>query len=730
MIKRSLLIAILLLLFSIPASAGKYDGWTSFTSFNRVHQIEFFEDSIQVVTSGGWLKIDPVSLGMRKLDNISGLGTNDIYDILNDDSGFTWLAAFGKLIKYDNGNIEPFLFFDDEQKLMTLYSISDDGDWIWTGASTGLALFSKIIDGGQIQEFYFRFGTLNPNVRINDIVLDGTMIYIATEDGFAMTDRSDPIMMKSPANWFTAQPSAYLPDAQDSIRALAVMDNNIYLGTSAGLYRLNVSPADTSMEAVSLPEPYNIRGLKIKSDTLYIFGSLGVYRMYDGTAEPVSLPGMTENNIGAGYIDSNMQWIGTFSDGIYYEEGGTFHKYEDNGLPAEYVPSISSDSAGNVVAAFDLQGMAHYDGASWAEIPFDYTRSGVRVLSYDSNNNLWVGSWGLGSSVIMPDTTINFGEANSTLHGVPEDYNYIAINGMTSYGDYVFILNYFPRDDHALHIVDINSPDSWISFGPPDGIPYNILTTVAADDEKMVVGTIDHGLYYYYFGESPFDKADDSVVNLTEQSSWLNSDNINTAEFDNDGVLWVGTRFGLSRYDPGIDRFVNVNLPFGFGPDVTQLAFDRRDNLWIGARNGLARFDAGTGNIEVFTKLNSGLIDNEITDLSINPKTGDLFIATRKGISKWASQIGEPTSIIDQVVAFPNPFRIKGGSDFLSFNYQGNATVYIFTVNGELIWENDIYVNWRGKNQEGKDVASGVYLFLLKAEDGSIGKGKIFLVRE
>jgi hypothetical protein len=59
-----------------------------------------------------------------------------------------------------------------------------------------------------------------------------------------------------------------------------------------------------------------------------------------------------------------------------------------------------------------------------------------------------------------------------------------------------------------------------------------------------------------------------------------------------------------------------------------------------------------------------------------------------------------------------------------------SATVNIFTANGELVWENDINVNWRGKNQENKDVAPGVYLILLESEDGTVGRGKILLVRE
>ena len=82
------------------------------------------------------------------------------------------------------------------------------------------------------------------------------------------------------------------------------------------------------------------------------------------------------------------------------------------------------------------------------------------------------------------------------------------------------------------------------------------------------------------------------------------------------------------------------------------------------------------------------------------------------------------------VVAFPNPFIIRDASDVLRFNYDGNARVNIYTVNGELVRDINVNENWDGKNESRQDVTSGVYLFLLTAEDGSVGRGKILLIRE
>ncbi len=139
---------------------------------------------------------------------------------------------------------------------------------------------------------------------------------------------------------------------------------------------------------------------------------------------------------------------------------------------------------------------------------------------------------------------------------------------------------------------------------------------------------------------------------------------------------------------------------------------------------------ADTGDILIYNTVNSGLLNDNITAMATDPVTGDLWIGTAEGISRLISQTSNPTDDIDQVLAFPNPFLISSDADRLSFNYDDNAFVRIYTVAGELIWENDITINWTGRNQSGNKVASGVYHFLLTDENGSTGQGKILLVRE
>ncbi len=84
-----------------------------------------------------------------------------------------------------------------------------------------------------------------------------------------------------------------------------------------------------------------------------------------------------------------------------------------------------------------------------------------------------------------------------------------------------------------------------------------------------------------------------------------------------------------------------------------------------------------------------------------------------------------------KAVAYPNPFRPKT-QRLVSFTIPGkifgpNAQVKVYTSEGELVRKLD-GLAWDGKNDSGSDVASGVYLFRMKTDNGS-ALGKLALIR-
>jgi hypothetical protein len=98
------------------------------------------------------------------------------------------------------------------------------------------------------------------------------------------------------------------------------------------------------------------------------------------------------------------------------------------------------------------------------------------------------------------------------------------------------------------------------------------------------------------------------------------------------------------------------------------------------------------------------------------------------------------------VYAVPNPYR-SGGSRLTSSNYHNfpdelirfvnvphDCTIKIFTVSGDLVWENiqnndGGNVTWDLTNRGSESVTSGVYIYRVEKPDGDATFGRIVIIR-
>jgi ligand-binding sensor domain-containing protein len=365
---------------------------------------------------------------------------------------------------------------------------------------------------------------------------------------------------------------------------------------------------------------------------------------------------------------------------------------------------------------------------------YNTTRDFTTQLAHDSKGAIWVGTWGNGIYRLSGDTFTNYDETNSPLQGIGATgggATYVVVRDIDFDAQYVYAISYLAVSGYAVAIGDLNNlddPNAWDSLGVADGITDNRVVSVGAWGQFLAVGTEDNGLFFYSFGNDRNTKNDDSCSHLTENSAFLISNSVRTVRFNSQGELWVGTSFGISRYDAGIERFVDVNLPAGFGPDIVSLAFDVRDNLWAASTNGIARINSTTGEIELFTTQNSGLLSHQINNLTVDLATNDLYVATEVGISVLFSE-AELTRQIDNVRAYPNPFVISDATDRIRFNYAGQGTVQVFNEVGDPVISFPVNLPWDGRNSSDNNVASGVYLFIISNETGEVGRGKFLVIR-
>ena len=124
-----------------------------------------------------------------------------------------------------------------------------------------------------------------------------------------------------------------------------------------------------------------------------------------------------------------------------------------------------------------------------------------------------------------------------------------------------------------------------------------------------------------------------------------------------------------------------------------------------------------------FTKANSPLPNDSVTDIQIDNKTGKVYFATLDGIMVYQGDVAEVTSTFGNVLVYPNPVvyaQYKGNVRIRGLASKTN--IRITDAAGNLVHSavaNGGYFEWNLANQRGVRVASGIYYVLMTNEDGT-----------
>ncbi|MBQ6938584.1 MAG: hypothetical protein IJN35_01925, partial [Muribaculaceae bacterium] len=215
-----------------------------------------------------------------------------------------------------------------------------------------------------------------------------------------------------------------------------------------------------------------------------------------------------------------------------------------------------------------------------------------------------------------------------------------------------------------------------------------------------------------------------------------------TAEEDNNGDVWVGTSAGpiilsnLSNIMNSNYRCTRVKVPRNDGTNyadylledesVNDIVVDGANRKWLAtSSSGLYLVNEnGTEILENHTTDNSMIPSNLIYDMDMDDATGELFIATDKGVASYRSDVSEVAEDYDDVVVFPNPVRPDYTGWITVQGLMDNSLVKITDVAGNLFSEG--YSNggtylWDGRTASGERVKTGVYLIYASQSGGTSG---------
>ncbi|OUS74061.1 GGDEF domain-containing protein [Pseudoalteromonas sp. A601] len=94
----------------------------------------------------------------------------------------------------------------------------------------------------------------------------------------------------------------------------------------------------------------------------------------------------------------------------------------------------------------------------------------------------------------------------------------------------------------------------------------------------------------------------DYVVKQWNIQNGLPSQSLKSVVQDEQGYMWLGTQFGLSRFDGNtFTNYNTLNSPFLPSNGINKLLIDSDGNLWVGTKNGVVVLDPQTMAAQEFT---------------------------------------------------------------------------------------------------------------------------------
>ena len=159
--------------------------------------------------------------------------------------------------------------------------------------------------------------------------------------------------------------------------------------------------------------------------------------------------------------------------------------------------------------------------------------------------------------------------------------------------------------------------------------------------------------------------------------------------------------------------------------NILQIETDSGNQKWISVDDGGVFYLSSDGQKTFlhFTKDNSPLPTNSITDIKVDNKTGKVYFVTLEGVVVYQGDVQNVTENFGDVLVYPNPVVYA--------NYKGNVrikglaektNIRITDAAGNLVHQavaRGGYYEWNLNNQRGVRVASGIYFVLMTNENGT-----------
>jgi hypothetical protein len=759
------LYALLILAFAQPA-ISQNQLWKGYFSFNEIKDVSQSPNAIYAAAENALFSKNLGTNTLKTTTTIDGLSGQTITALYHSESQNKTMVGYqnGLIIVINDAdgsmlNVVDIINKQIPSNIKRVNHFMEYNGIVYVSCDFGIVQYNLMTL--QFGDTYF-IGDIGAEIVVSQTAVFNGNLYAATSSGLRMASITNPNLIDF-SQWTVVTPGVW-------VAAETFGNELIVVSSGATVYRYNES-------AFALLIQLNLSAVDLRASGDYLVLSTSdrvyVYNQALGSAAQVDsnlIPDMNAVFTCATVIGDTI-FIGTFENGIvtatitnpsgfeYISPAGP----ERNNIfslnkESSYLWAVYGGHSEDYTPLMHQYGISRYNSSGWVNIPYSATHPSdkeaydfVRVtVSPSDENQIYVSSYQSGLLEFQNDDLVQmYDETNSGLESLvdPAFPGYISVRIEQSVFDRAGNL-WMTNSLVENRLKVLKADGNWQSYNMDGILSSNDARTgrmiIDKNGTKWMCTTSDGVVAFNENGNPTFKK-----ITIGSDSGNLQVTDARAIAIDKRNQLWIGTKSGLSVLS-SVDRFqtegqmrVNpiiivedsVATPLLYEQFITDIAVDGANNKWIGtADSGVFQVSPdGQETFHIFTSSNSPLPSNTINDIDIDGVTGEVFIATSKGMVSFKGTSTDANGNLNNVIVYPNPVRPEFVGTVKITGLMDKAHVKIADITGSLVYEaitEGGTIEWDTTAFGKYKVASGVYMIFVSSEDGAETKvKKVMIIR-
>jgi hypothetical protein len=760
--KKALLLIILLIYIIAPLSAQLLPGqWRDLLAYQMGKKVVVAGNKVFCCTSGSLFYCDKADLNPNKVSKINGLTEVDISTIAYDGQNDAVIIA------YANSNIDilqkgkiynlPFIKNKITIPDRRINEITVVNGKAYLACSFGIVVLD--VAKKELDDTYYPALNTTPNI-VNNVCFDSVNIYAATVTGIFKANLNDAFLMDY-SHWTRLTNFNHYDRECNDIKYFNGKVFALYLNDPGTFNDSVLYTNGQTWEKLDLSSYQHtwIRSFNVANNTLLIvfpYSIVGVNASLKtriiGSGFYPTYAAMDENNVtwvadrlnALLEFDSNGQRVSITPNSPYAPD--VFKMDYFNGRLWTVVGGVTQ----SWYNMFNNRGCQAYFDDSWHSYnsgncpELNSVRDLINVkIDRNDPNKVFMSSWSTPGSGLLEYSNGSFNFVKGIMPWILTDNG--AMDTLYRMGG----LSYDPSGNLWITCYDAKRPLTVMTssgkmknYSLGETLPLaNVLAT--SWGHQWMYMTYSTKMVVFDNNQTIDVETDDrhTSLSLANVAELVPSGNILCMVEDKSGALWLGTDAGPVIIDNPQDVFSGssisihkllVQLVKGKtdavylleNERINAVAVDGGNRKWIGTQNSGVYLLSSDGQqvLTHFTAENSPLWSNAINDIVIDPKKGEVFFGTDKGIISYRGYATEGGQDFGKVYVFPNPIRPNYNGNIFITGLIEDANVKITDISGNLVYETTALGGqavWNGKNLLNNRVNTGVYLVFCSNSDGS-----------